>query len=155
MDRYTPISSGRCTEGGRKVSEVMKKEGEDAIGMEAENTEEKINTSKNLRGYLEDSTYAFQKIYHIENSMIGSFYIERLNDAPDQIRKLRKACWEAAMMTKELDSLLNSLGEETQNAIKISQEMEGRIIEYEAFRETVKKAKAIADALNERIAPLL
>ena len=60
------------------------------------------------------------------------------------------------MMTKELDFLLNSLGEEAQNAIKISQEMErSNRIECEVFRETIKKAKGHADALNEMVTPLL
>ena len=139
-----------------KASDVMKKEGEDAIGMEVESAEEKINTSKYLRKCLSDLIYTFSDLSRIENGKIGNFYIEELNDAPDRIGKLRKACWEAAMMTEELDFLLKSLEEETQNAIKISQEMERNDkIEYEAFRETIKKAKGRADALNEMITPLL
>lgn len=134
----------------------MKKEGEDTIDMKTENTEEKINTNQNLHGCLLDLTYIFSKLPHTESGKIGNFYMEELNNSPDRIMKLREACWEAAMMTKELDFLLNSLGEETQNAIKISQEMErSSRTECEVLWEAIKKAKGHADALNEMITPLL
>lgn len=139
-----------------KASEVMKKEGEDAIGTEAENTEEKINTNKYIHGCLLDLEYAFPKLSNTKSNKIGDFYIEKLNDAPDRIGNLRKACWEAFMMTRELDSLINSLEEEIQNAIKISQEMErSSRTEREAFQEIIKKSKSYTDALNEIITPLL
>ena len=139
-----------------KASEVMKKEGEVAVDMEVESTEEKINTRKYLLKCLSYLTYTFSELSRIENGEISNFYIKKLNDAPDQIDKLRKACWEAVMMTEELDFLLKSLEEETQNAIEISQEMErDDKIEYGAFRETIKKAKDRADALNEIINPLI
>ena len=139
-----------------KASEVMKKEGEGAIDMKTENTEEKINTNKNFHGCLSDLTYTFQKLPYVENGNIGIFYIKILNDAPDRIGKLRKACWEASMMTKELDSLLNSIEEETQNAIRISQETErSSRTECEPLREAIKKAKDHTDALNEMMTPLL
>ena len=134
-----------------KASEVMQRDGEEAIGIKTEKTEERIH----IMAHLGNLRHIFEKLSHIKNENLGSFAMMLLNDAPDQIEEVREVCWETITMTRELDHLLNLLGEETQNAVKTLQEMKnnGRTKD-EAFWEIIKKAKEHADALDEMIRPL-
>ena len=138
-----------------KASKIMKGEGEDAIGMETERTKEKIHTQENFIACLVHLTHTFERLSHAKGVKIGSLLMDLLNDSPGQIEKLRKVCWEATIMTRELDDLLISLGEEIQSAIKIAQKVKSNRTSHEAFWKAIKKAKIYVDALNEMIRPLL